>query len=174
MTDYVPCSRDIYQRVYKVATDAKLQKDLTRNIIIAGMRIIQSTGAQQKKTRITPNHLVDLLELLYAKTGNQFTPIITRLANGALSVPEERLREWYATAQQIANFYTRITPEEQKRIGDVLSESESPESLRDRVTAMHQEDVMRLLKEHSSSARGRNGRVSENIFPTKSRWITGK
>ncbi|MEM4240320.1 MAG: hypothetical protein QXM31_03690 [Candidatus Woesearchaeota archaeon] len=173
-SEYTACSNALLGRVYKVAEDAKLPKYLTEDIVKAGRLILQSKSAQQKEVRITANELVDLLERLYAKTGQQFMDIIKRLAHGALSVPEERLREWYATAMQIANFYTRITPEEQKRIGDVLSESESPDSLRNRVTALHQEEVMKLLKEHPSLSASRNGRASDHAHRTKSTWRTGK
>ncbi len=173
--DYGFCNKELQQRVYKVAEDAKLPKDLTDNIIKAGLMILQSKTTHTKEEKITANELVDLLEILYVKTGPQFKPVITRLAYGALSVPEEMLREWYATARQIANFYTTITPDEQKKIGDVLAASESPDSLRSEVTALHQEELMILLKERpSQTASIRNGRSSEHALRTKSTWRTGK
>jgi hypothetical protein len=173
--DYGLCNKELQDRVYRVAQDAKLPKALTADIVKAGLMMLQAKPSQERETKITANELVDLLEMLYAKTGTQFTPIITRLAHGALSVPEERLREWYATARQIANLYTTITPAEQKKIGDALTASESPDSLRSRVTALHQEEVRIMLKEHPSmSASIRNGRASEHVIRTKSTWRTGK
>ncbi len=173
--DYSLCSKELQQRVYKVAEDAKLPKDLTDSIIKAGLMILQSKPTHTKEEKITANELVDLLEILYAKTGPQFKPVITRLAYGVLSVPEERLREWYATARQIANLYTKITPDEQKKIGNVLAASESPDRLRSGVNALHQEELRMLLREHpSQTASIRNGRSSEHALKTRSTWRTGK
>ncbi len=174
-TDYRLCTSELERRVYKVAEDAKLPEELTRNIINAGKRMLQSKPVHSRDARITANDLVDLLEMLYAKTGPQFVPIIKRLAEGALSVPAEKLRDWYTFARQVSSVYTNITPQEQKRISDALSASESPDILRRGVAAIHHEEIRRILEEHPSlAAVKRNGRISEHASRTKSPWNMGK
>jgi len=174
-SDYCPCSKALQDRVYRVANDANLPDDLRSNIMRAGQRILTSRIAQSNRKRITADELVDLLERLYAKTGTQFTPIITRLAHGALSIPEERLREWYATARQIANSYTTITPEQQKEIGNALAVSDDPDGLRNKILAYHQEELKTVLETHPLQiATRRNGRPSQCMAKTKSTWRTGK
>ncbi|MEM4266293.1 MAG: hypothetical protein QXX65_04430 [Candidatus Woesearchaeota archaeon] len=169
---YPLCSKVLQERVYRIAENARLPKDLTADLIKAG-RLFLSSSAEHKP-RISANDLVDLLEMLYAKTGTQFVPIIKRLTYGALSVPEERLREWYATARQIANFYTSITPEEKEKIGETLATSESPDSLRTKVESLHQEEIRQLLANQPWKSAGRNGRTGEHAYRTRSTWNTGK
>ncbi|MEM2916496.1 MAG: hypothetical protein QXT19_04025 [Candidatus Woesearchaeota archaeon] len=172
--DYTLCNKNLQEKVQRIVEYARLPNDVTTKIVKAGLRILEAAQISDKRKMALANDLVDLLERLHAKTGQKFQPLITRLAEGALTLPPERLNEWYATAKQIANRYTEINQEKEQTITELLINTDTPEGLRDKIESLRYGELKELIDTKPWQISGRNGRMGEKVYRTKTNWKTCK
>lgn len=172
--DYTLCNKDLQEKVQKIVEYARLPNDVTANIVKAGLRILEAAQISDKRKMALAHDLVDLLERLYAKTGQKFQPLISRLAEGALTLPLERLNEWYATAKQIANYYTEMGAEREQTITELLANTNTPEGLRNKIESLRYGELKELMNTKPWQIAGRNGRIGEKVYRTKTTWRTCK
>ncbi len=139
LSDLAICNTKLLDKVYEITRSAKISERFTKDIVSAGRKLLRSYKGESNEVKVSATDLLDMLQNLYAKTNNQFLPILQNLVKGVNTAPNNQVRSWYSTARQVSILFTdELTKSEKQRLDQLIANCDSPERFQSEITRIKQ------------------------------------